>query len=83
MTAWIQFGLSQSKNEMIYLPKQMCLIIIHRNTTHIIDISCCHKNQQYRYMKLLNMYDHTLMYVVIFFSLTKTILIMFELVTTY
>ena len=26
---------------MIYLPKQVCLIIIHRNTTHILDMPCC------------------------------------------
>ena len=31
------------------LPKKVCLIIIHRNTTHILDMSCCHKHQQQKY----------------------------------
>ena len=46
MTAWIHVGLLLSKSEMIYIPKQVCLIIIHRNTTHILDMPCCHKHQQ-------------------------------------
>ena len=32
--------------KMIYLPKQVCLIVIHRNISHILDWSCCHKHQQ-------------------------------------
>ena len=27
------------------LPKKVCLIIIHRNTTHILNMSYCHKHQ--------------------------------------
>ena len=38
MTAWIHVSLLQIKIEMIYLSKQVCLIIIHRNTTHILDV---------------------------------------------
>ena len=34
---------------MIYLPKKVCLIIIHTNTIHILDSSCCHQHQQQRY----------------------------------
>ena len=49
MTAWIHVGLLQSKSEMIYPPKKVCLIIIHINTTHMLDMSCCHKHQQQRY----------------------------------
>ena len=45
-TDWIQVGLLKSKNEMIYLPKQVSLIIIHRNTTHIPEMPWCHKHQQ-------------------------------------
>ena len=37
------------KSEMIYLLKKVCLIIIHRNPTHILDMPCCHKHQQQRY----------------------------------
>ena len=29
----------------IYLPQQVYIIIIHRNTAHILDIPCCHKHQ--------------------------------------
>ena len=46
MAAWIHVGLLQSKSEMICLLKKVCLIIIHRNPTNIVDISCCHKHQQ-------------------------------------
>ena len=49
MTAWIHIGLLLSKSEMIYLPEKICLIIIHRNTTDILDEFCCHKRQQQRY----------------------------------
>ena len=39
MTAWIHVGLLESECKMIFLPKQVCLTIIHKNTTHILDIS--------------------------------------------
>ena len=45
MAAWNHVGLLQSKSAMIYLPKKFCLIIIHTNTIHILDMSCCHKYQ--------------------------------------
>ena len=48
MTARIHVGLLYSKSEMIYFPKKVCLIIIHRNTTRILDMSCSHKHQQQR-----------------------------------
>ena len=38
MTAWNYVGLLQSKSEMIYVAKNVCLTTIHRNTTHILDI---------------------------------------------
>ena len=49
MAAWIQVGALQSKSEIVYLPKKVCLIIIHRNTAQILDMCCCHKHQQQRY----------------------------------
>ena len=70
---------------MIYLPKKVCLIIIHRNTAHFLDMSCCHKHQQQRYHKgntKICMFIHY-MYVHILFPLTKAIPIMFEHVTTH
>ena len=70
---------------MIYLPKQVCLIIIHRNTTHILDTSCCHKHQQQRYHyenTKICMFIHY-MYVDILFPLTKVIPIISEGVTTH
>ena len=49
MTDWIHVGLLWSKSETIYLPKKACLIIIHRNTTHILDMSYhCVKSVQIR-----------------------------------
>ena len=79
MGAWIQDGPFYLKSEMIYLPKQVCLIIIHRNTTHILDIPCCNKYQQQRYHN-----ENTkiclfiqCMYVDVLFLLTKVILIVF------
>ena len=45
-TVWIHVGLLWPKSEMIYLPKKVCLIIIYRNTTHLLDMSRCHKHQQ-------------------------------------
>ena len=85
MTAWIHVGLLQSKSEMMYVPKKVCLTIIHRNLTHILDMSCCHKHRQQRYhhenIKICMFICH--MYVDILFTLTKAIPIMFERVTTY
>ena len=70
---------------MIYLCKKVCLVItIHRNTPHILDMSCCHKHQQQRYhhenIKTC-MFIHYI-YVYILFPLTKAIPIMFERVAT-
>ena len=45
ITAWIQVGLFKTKSKMIYLTKQVCPVVIHRNTSHILDTSCCHKHQ--------------------------------------
>ena len=62
------------KKWMIYLPKKVCLIIIHRNTTNALDMFCCHKHQQQRYHKentKICMLMHC-MYVDILFLLTKT-----------
>ena len=65
---------------MIYLPKKVCLIIIHRNTTHILDMSCCHKHQQQK-----NHHENTkicmflqYMHVDILLPLSKTIPVMFQ-----
>ena len=83
MTAWIHVGLLQPKSEMIYLPKKVCIIIIHTNATHILDMSCCNKHQQQRYHNentkkcMIINYMHADM----FFPLTKAIPIMFERVT--
>ena len=85
MIAWTHVGLLQSKSEMIYLPKKVYLIIIHRNTPHILDMSCCHKHQQQRYhhenTKTCMFIQY--MYVDILFSLTKAIAIIFEHVATH
>ena len=70
---------------MIYLPKKVCLIIIHTNTTHILDMSSCHKHRQQRYHNenaKTCMFIHY-MYVDVFFPLTKAIPIMLEHVTTH
>ena len=85
MTAWIQVGLLYSKSEMIYLSKRVCLIVIHRNTTHILDMSFCHKHQQQRHHNentKVYMFIHY-MYVDILFLLTGAIPIMFEGVTKH
>ena len=70
---------------MIYLPKKGCLNIIYRNTTHILDMPCCHKHQQQRHhrenTKICVFIDY--MYVEILFPLTKIIATMFERVTTH
>ena len=85
MAAWIHFGLPQSKIETIYLPGKVCLIVNHRNPTHILHMSCCHKHEHQRYhnenTKICILIHY--MYVDILLSLTKTISIMFERVTTY
>ena len=85
MTAWIHVGLLQPKSEMIYLPKKVCIIIIHTNATHILDMSCCHKHQQQRYhnentKKCMPIHY---MHADMFFPLTKAIPIMFERVTKH
>ena len=85
MTAWIHVGLLQSKKEIIYLPKKVCLIIINRNTAHILDMSCCHKHQQQRYHHentKIGMFINY-MYVDILFHLTQATTIMFERVTIH
>ena len=85
MTAWIHVGLLLSKSEMIYLSKKVCLIIINRNTTHILDISCCRKHQQQRYHHentKIGMFINY-MYVDILFPLTQAITIMSERVTIH
>ena len=69
---------------MLYPPKQVCLIIAHTNTTHVLDMSCCHKHQQQRYH---NENTKTFMFihyidVDILFPLVKVTPIMFERVTT-
>ena len=69
----------------IYLPKKICLIIIHRNSTSLLDMSSCHQKQQQRrnnentrvFMFREYMYDDIL------FSVTKAIPIMFERITTH
>ena len=79
MTAWINVGLLSSKSEMIYLPKKSCLIIIHKNPTHISEMSHCHKHEQQSYHNentKICMFMHY-MYVGILFPLTKAILVMF------
>ena len=85
MTAEIHVNLFYSKNQMIYLSKKACLVIILRSTTHPLDMSCCHKHQQQRYhneiTKIFMFIHYT--YVFILFSVTKTIPIMFERVTTH
>ena len=37
------------KSQMAYLLKKVCIIIIHKNITQILDMSCCHNHQQQRY----------------------------------
>ena len=70
---------------MIYRPKKLCLIIIHRNTIHILDMSCCYKHQQQRYhnenTKICVFIHH--MYVNILFPPRKAIPVMFERITTH
>ena len=85
MTASIGVGLLQSKREMIYFPKKVCLIIINRNKTDILDMCYCHKHQQQRYHHentKIGMFINY-MYVDILFPLTKAITIMFERVTPH
>ena len=52
MTAEIHVNLFYSKSQMLYLSKKACLVIILRNTTHPLDMFCCHKHQQQRYQTL-------------------------------
>ena len=46
MTTWSHVDLLQSKSEMIYFPKQDCIIIIHRNTTNIYNFDQVYSNTQ-------------------------------------
>ena len=68
---------------MTYLPKNVCLIIIHTNTTLILDMPCCHHHQQQsRENTKICMFIHYI-YVDILLPLTKAIPITFERVTIY
>ena len=70
---------------MIYLPKKVCLIIIHRNTTHLLDMSCIYEHQQQRCNNestKICVFMHY-MYVDILFPLTKAIPIKFERVSSH
>ena len=70
---------------MVFPPKKVCLIIINRNRTHTLDMSCCHKHHQQRHHHEntnIGMFINY-MYVDILFPLTKDISIMFERVTTH
>ena len=61
---------------------QKSLSIIHRNTTHLLDIDCCHKHQQQRYDTKICKFIHY-MFVDRLFLLTKAISTMFEPATTH
>ena len=70
---------------MICLSKKVCLIIIHKNTANLLDMSCVHKHQQQRHNNEnaeICMFIHY-MYVDIHFPLTKAISIMFERVALH
>ena len=70
---------------MIYLPKKFCLIIIHTNTTHILDMPYCHQHEQQRYHNensKICMFIHY-MHVYNMFPQTKAIPIMFERIPTH
>ena len=75
MAACIHVGILKSKSEIIYLPGKVRLIIIHRNRTDILNMSCSHKHQQQSYHNestkicILIHYIH----VDILFPLTKVI----------
>ena len=83
MTTWIHVGLLQSKIEMMYLPKQFSLIIIHRNNTYlcISVISITNKRNHKKNTKVCMFILY--MYVDILFPLKKFIPIMFERVITH
>ena len=70
-TAWFHVGLLESKSGMIYLPKNICLIIIHRNTRHSLDMSCCHKASAIKeiIMKILKYVCSYTICMLIYFSL--------------
>ena len=65
---------------MIYLLKTVCLIIIHTDTTHILDMPCCYHHHQQSYhsenTKIRMLID-------ILLPLKKVIPIMFERVTKH
>ena len=73
------------KKKVIYLPKKVCLIIIDTNTTHILDMSCCHKHQQRDILMKVLKYvcSYTICMLIYIFPLTKAIPIMFEWGTTH
>ena len=87
MAAWNHVGLLQLKTKMIYLSEQVCLIIIHTNTAHILDMSRCHQHQQQSYhdenTRICMFTTLYVRYVDILFPLTKSIPIMFERVTKH
>ena len=65
---------------MIYLLKKVCLIIIHTDTTHILDMPCCyHHHQQSHHSENTKMW----MLIDILLPLKKVIPIMFERVTRH
>ena len=73
MTFWNYVCLSKPKSEIKYLPNKICLIIIHANATHILDMPCYHQDQQQRYRNentKICMFIHY-MYVDMLLSLTK------------
>ena len=74
MIAGILIVLLLANSEMINLCREVCLIIIHRNTSHFLDISCCHKHQQQKKSKLKyeNMYVHALYVCLYTFSSNKS-----------
>ena len=70
---------------MIYFPEKVSLIIIHRNTTHLLFMLCVHKHQQQRYNNEntnICVFIHY-MHVDILFPLTKATPIKFERITTH
>ena len=66
MTTCNHVGLVQSKSEMIYFPKKVFLIIIHKSTTHILDMSHCQQHQQKSFRN-----ENTKIYMFIFCSLQQ------------
>ena len=83
MTAWIHVGQLQTKNEMIYLHKTFCLVIVYRNKTHIPVMSCCHKHKHQRYHNESSKISMFILYMYVDIPfLSNEIAMMFEHVTT-